>query len=86
VKWSRDANGNGTVMEGKLLETRAAANGCAPGINACPTSSASLATVGRVRATFVGFEAGSVKPPQAKIEAFSANDVLLFSSNIIRAF
>jgi hypothetical protein len=86
VKWSRDANGNGTVMEGKLLETRAAANGCAPGINACPTSSASLATVGRVRATFVGFESGSVKPPQAKIEAFSVTDVLLFSSNIIRAF
>lgn len=82
VKWSA----GGTVMEGKLFETRAIANTCKPGINACPTSSASLANIGRVRATFTGFESGSAKAPQAKIEAFSPADVLLFSSNIIRAF
>jgi hypothetical protein len=82
VKWSA----GGTVMDGKLFETSATANSCKPGINACPTSSASLANIGRVRATFTGFEAGSTKPPQGKIEAFSTTDVLLFSSNIIRAF
>jgi hypothetical protein len=82
AKWS----GNGTVMEGKLLETSAAANSCLPDIVACPTNSTSLTNAGRIRATFVNIEVGSTKSPQAKVEAFSSTNVPLFSSNIIRAF
>ena len=82
AKWSV----SGTVMEGKLFETSAPANSCPPNIVACPASSTSLTSAGSIRATFVNIEVGNTKLPQAKVEAFSTAGVLLFSSNIIRAF
>jgi hypothetical protein len=82
VTWSE----GGTVMEGKLFETRAGADICPQNIIACPANSTSLAKIGRIRATFVGIDLYNDVSPQARIEAFSNTNTLLFSSNIIRAF
>ncbi len=78
-------NEGGTVMEGKLYETRAGADVCPQTVVACPATSTSLTTVGRMRATFIGIGLLSDTAPQARIEAFSNSNVLLFSSNIARA-
>jgi hypothetical protein len=82
VTWSE----GGTVMEGKLFETRAGADICPQNVTACPATSTSLAKIGRMRATFAGIDLYNDVSPQAKIEAFSNTNTLLFSSNIIRAF
>lgn len=79
-KWSK----NGTVVEGKLFESRGAA--CPQVVLYCPTTSVGAATeIGLFRATFSGL--GSVLGPPnlpAKIEAIAPNGAVLFSSNIQR--
>jgi hypothetical protein len=82
VTWSE----GGTVMEGKLFETRAGADICPRSVTACPATNTSLEKIGRIRATFVGIDLYNDVSPQAKIEAFSNTNTPLFSSNIIRAF
>ncbi len=82
VTWSE----GGMVMDGSLYETRAGADICSPSVIACPASSVALAKIGRVHASFTGIGLQSDTKPQARIEAFSNTDTLLFSSNISRAF
>jgi len=70
--------GQGRVMEGLLYETAGVARCPLPFNNGCPASIGSLTNIGRARVTLTGDNS-------ARVEALTAEGVLVFSSNVIRA-
>jgi hypothetical protein len=72
-------------FEGALYETAAPPGKCPTVITdpACPQASTSIKQIGTVKATFTGIFPLDDTGPQAKIEAFSRTNTLLFSSRVI---
>jgi hypothetical protein len=75
---------DGGSFEGVLYETAALPGKCPTVITdpACPQASASIKQIGTVKATFTGIFPLDDTGPQAKIEAFSPTNTLLFSSRV----
>ena len=72
-------------FEGVLYETAALPGKCLNAVAdpACPQVSVGIKQIGTVKATFTGIFPLDDTAPQAKIEAFSPNNSLLFSSRVI---
>jgi hypothetical protein len=72
-------------FEGVLYETAAPPGKCPMVITdpACPQASTSIKQIGTVKATFTGIFPLDDTGPQARIEAFSPTNTLLFSSRVI---
>ena len=68
-----------------LYETAALPGKCLNAVTdpACPQVSVGIKQIGTVKATFTGIFPLDDTGPQAKIEAFSPNNSLLFSSRVI---
>jgi hypothetical protein len=71
-------------FEGALYETAALPGKCPAAITdpACPQANVSVKQIGTVKATFTGIFPLDDTGPQAKIEAFSPTNTLLFSSRV----
>jgi hypothetical protein len=71
-------------FEGVLYETAALPGKCPTAIAdpACPQTNVSVKQIGTVKATFTGIFPLDDTGPQAKIEAFSPTNTLLFSSRV----
>jgi hypothetical protein len=71
-------------FEGTLYETAALPGKCPTVIDdpACPQANVSVKQIGTVKATFTGIFPLDDTGPQAKIEAFSPTNTLLFSSRV----
>jgi hypothetical protein len=72
-------------FEGALFETAAQPGKCPTVITdpACPQASTSIKQIGTVKATFTGIFPLDDTGPQARIEAFSPTNTLLFTSRVI---
>ena len=68
-----------------LFETAALPGKCLSEITdpACPQANVGIKQIGTVKATFTGIFPLDDTGPQAKIEAFSPTNALLFSSRVI---
>lgn len=72
---------SGRVLEGKLYET--ASRPCSINVPSCPVVLSSAQPIGTVRLAFESLFLGLGLGPAAKIEAFTNNGVLLFSSTLV---
>lgn len=72
-------------FEGALFETTALPGKCFTAITdpACPQANVGIKQIGTVKASFTGIFPLDDTGPQAKIEAFSSTNALLFSSRVI---